>query len=257
MKYSIAKEILDDLKKTSDFVRHYRNNLSEHPLLVKAEESGSEAIIDIIASTLTKATFAIDDAIEKIEKVAELANGELDEEALEEMAAIATEFDKSGDPLLMKQASVLDQILLTIGAPKGAKDAFKLAEDKEIEKLREKYRAEALEKSYKESKVEHDKDNKVSDAAKAISDSIKEYRPLEASLSARTCPDHPGAQMQRVADYTYQCSLDKKVYNYQSGFTTMKGNKVPGTDIAAQTQSLGDRASEHMSFDTRESKLNG
>lgn len=257
MKYSTAKEIIDELQRFSSTIKSYNEDLSNHPLLVKAEESGSEAMTEIVAHALLEATTAIDMAISKIEKVAKLADGELDENALEEMAAIATEFDKSGDPLLMKQASVLDQILLSIGAPKGYKNAFKLAEDKEIEKLREKYRAEALERSYKGPKEEHDKDMKVADSFKAIENSVKEYRPLEAPLSTRTCPDHPGSQMQRVADYTYQCSLDKKVYNYLGGFTTMKGNKIPGGDIATQTQSLGDRAIEHTSFDTRESKLNG
>ena len=97
---------------------------------------------------------------------------------------------------------------------------------------------------------------KVADSIKAIDNSIKEYRPLEAPLSTRTCPDHPGAQIARVGEDTYQCSLDKKVYNYKGGFTTMKGNVIPGGDVSAQTQALGDRAIEHMSFDTRESKLN-
>jgi hypothetical protein len=177
-------------------------------------------------------------------------------ELMNMLVAWASELDKTGDPELIKEASVIDEILLTLAAPKDAKDAFKLAEDQEIERLREKYRSEALDDRYKRPREELQKDLKTADAVKAIENSVKEYRPMEAPLSTRTCPDHPGAQMQRVGDNIYQCSLDKKVYNYRGGFTTMKGNQVPGGDVSEQTQSLGDRAVEHMSFDTRESKLN-
>jgi hypothetical protein len=62
--------------------------------------------------------------------------------------------------------------------------------------------------------------------------------------------------MARIGEATYQCSLDKQVYNYQGGFKTMKGSTVPGGDVSGQTQALNDRPQEHMSFDTRESKLN-
>lgn len=177
-------------------------------------------------------------------------------ELMDMLVTWATELDKTGDQELIKEASVIDEILLTLAAPRDAKEAFKLAEDKEIERLREKYRTEALEDSYKHPREELQKDLKTADAVKAIENSVKEYRPMEAPLSTRTCPDHPGAQMQRIGDTIYQCSLDKKVYNYRGGFTTMKGNKVPGGDVSEQTHSLGDRAFEHMSFDTRESKLN-
>lgn len=256
MKYSIAKEILDDLRTVHEKIMYYRTDLVDHPLLVKAQEAGSEATMEIIAEALYTAASAIGEAFNKIEKVAMPADGEIDEESLEEMVLLAEEFDKSGDPLLMKQASVLDQILLTLAAPRGAKDAFKQAEDKEVNRLRDKYRSSDRDKQYKSVKEEQDKDMKVADAVKAIDNSIKEYRPMEAPLSTRTCPDHPGAQISRVGEDTYQCELDKKVYNYKGGFTTMKGNKIPGGDVSAQTQALGDRAIEHMSFDTRESKLN-
>jgi hypothetical protein len=77
---------------------------------------------------------------------------------------------------------------------------------------------------------------KADEVAKVVDDNIKEYKPLETALKTRTCPDHPGAQMQRLSDDVYQCSLDKKTYDFKSGFTTMKGNKVPGGDVTLQTQ---------------------
>jgi hypothetical protein len=179
-----------------------------------------------------------------------------DSQILEMIAVYAHELDNSGDPELIKEASVLDEILLTLAAPRDAKEVFKASEDKEIEKLKQKYRSEARDKAYTLPKEQLDDDIKTADAAKAIKDSIKEYRPLESALSTRTCPDHPGAQMARIADNMYQCELDKKIYNWDSGFTTMRGDKVPGGSVSNQTQMLGDRAMEHTSFDTRESKLN-
>lgn len=181
-------------------------------------------------------------------------------ESLTEMAAIAAEFDKSGDPMLMKQAQVLDEILLTIGAQKEAVTAAKRAQDEEITRL--KSLAAEKEDSKKDTKDPytvakkfHDKDNHVAEGQAAI-DKVKEFRPMEAPLNTRTCPDHPGAQMARVAENTYQCSLDKGIYNYENGYTTMRGNKVPGGDVSNQTQALHDRPNEFTSFETRESKLN-
>lgn len=173
---------------------------------------------------------------------------------LQAMAILASEFDKSDDPLLMKQAALLDEILLTIGAQKTAVMAARRAQDEEISRL--KALAETKEKDpYTLSKEVHDKSNNVVEAQKAI-DKIKEYRPMEAPLNTRTCPDHPGAQMARIAEHTYQCSLDKSVYNYDTGYTTMKGNNVPGGNVSNQTQSLHDRPNEFTSFETRENKLN-
>lgn len=176
-------------------------------------------------------------------------------ESLTEMATIASEFDKSGNSLLMKQAQVLDEILLTIGAQKAAITAAKHAQDDEIARLKSEAANEENKNLYTIVKKFHDKDNHVAEAQEAIK-KIKEYRPMEASLNTRTCPDHPGAQMARVAEGTYQCSLDKGIYNYESGYTTMNGNKVPGGDVSNQTQFLHDRPNEFTSFETRDSKLN-
>ena len=204
---------------------------------------------------------ACNDIAEYLEKTADAlsvtndVNEGLTEEKLEEIAILANEFDKSGDPLLQKQASVIDEILLTVGAPSGAFANAKRAQDDEIDKIRNKIR-EKEKNPYTFVKEEHDKQNNVDGARKAIDNAVKAYRPQEASLSTRTCPDHPGAQTMRVGVDTYQCELDKGIYNYTTGFTTMKGNKVPGSDVSGQTSSMFDRPNEITSFDTREAKLN-
>lgn len=162
---------------------------------------------------------------------------------LAEMVTIASELDKTGDPILVRQASVLDEILLTIGVDAVTYAKAKGAQDQEIERIKSKQlNSLAADPKY------------IADGQKAI-EKIKEYRPMEANLSTRTCPDHPGAQMARVGDNTFQCSLDKKIYNYQSGYTTLKGNSVPGGDVSNQTQALFDRPNEFTSFETRENKL--
>lgn len=174
-------------------------------------------------------------------------------EHLQNMVVLARELDKTGDPWLMKQAALLDEILLTIGANRAEVAAAKRSQDEEI--LRIKSLANKENDPYTSPKAAHDKFNQVAEAQKAI-DKVKDYRPMEANLSTRTCPDHPGAQMGRIGESTYQCSLDKGIYNYENGYTTMKGNRVPGGDISNQTQGLHDRPNEFTSFDTRESRLN-
>lgn len=224
---------------------------SENEVLVGAENEK----LDIVADALVSAASILRLAAEKIEKKYKLLNSN----TLEEMAVIADEFDKSGDPLLQKQASVIDEILLSVGAGKFAIEKFKQSQDNEVENLRKKYREQALESKYKDVNKAHKEEYRAAsdeDPAKAIEKKVKEYRPLEASLNTRYCPDHPGVQIMRIADSTYQCELDKQIYNYEAGYTTMAGNKVPGTDVSNQTQFLGHRAPEHSNFSTREQALN-
>jgi len=59
----------------------------------------------------------------------------------------------------------------------------------------------------------------------------------EGAITTRYCPDHIGVQAIRVAERTYQCPLDGKVYNYEVGYTNYKGQKVPGGSVANQTPS--------------------
>lgn len=159
--------------------------------------------------------------------------GGLSEDSLDKLAKLASELDSSDDESKQAQASVLDEILLGIGAKKKAvagddyKNPYQLGQSKYVD-----------------------------EAKKAIKDKVKEFRPLEAPLSTRTCPDHPGALLARTEDHVYQCQLDKAYYNYQAGFTTMKGNKVPGGSVQNQTRDFDNPVGENLSFNTRESRLN-
>lgn len=210
-------------------------------LLVLAEQEGT---LPIIAA-------AVVETVEIFRKASEeILEASITPEFLDEVAAIATAMQNSGEPELIKEASMLDELLLTFGTPQAEITKAKSAQDATIEKIK------GQQDPFKKVKEEQDKDNKVEEARKLIADAIKKYRPLEHPLSTRTCPDHPGALMIRVADDVYQCAMDKAIYNYITGFTTMKGEKVPGGDVANQTQALFERPNEHTSFDTREHRLN-
>jgi len=231
----------------------------DNEILVLAEESNNPALLEVVAYNLGYAAESIKNAINDAEHFQDLKKKSeevLTHDKIDELAAFATDLDMSCDEELQSKAAVIDQLLLNMGVKKTFEQVEKSAQEEEIAKLREKYREKSLERPYNFPSEELDRDIKSAEAVKAIKDTIKEYRPMETALSTRYCPDHPGTSVMRVADDTYQCPLDKSIYNYREGFTTMKGNKVPGTDVQNQTQNLGDRNLEEMNFSTRESKLN-
>src|SRR5271165_732149 len=197
---------------------------SENDLLVNAEYN--ENCLEVVAGSLVKAAEAIKAGAEEVSKVE--PEVDITSEKLDELAAVAAAFDESGDELLMKQAGVLDDFLFTFAAPKNAVAAAKQMEDDRIEQLKKKY---------KDPKVKQDEMNKVSDSIKDIekSPSYKKYRVLEAPLSTRVCPEH-FCQIARVGEHRWQCCLDGKIYDYDTGFTTLDGNRVPGGDVSEQTK---------------------
>ena len=200
----------------------------------------------IVASALVQAAQILKSAADEVDVVEPVHSFELTPVTIDEMAAVAESFDASGDPLLQKQAAVLDEILMTIAAPRGAKRAAAEAMDARLEELKKKYQG---------TKEDLDKQISAADSVKKIQDSpyYKQYRILEAPLSTRHCPDHAGVMLARVAENQYQCALDKKVYNYETGYKTEKGNTVPGGSVENQTQPPHNEA--HPIFDTRDSRL--
>lgn len=202
--------------------------------------------LNIVASSCVEAAALLKITAEAVDSIEPPEESNLTPESIDELAHIANAFDASGDPALMKQASVIDELLLTIASPPNALAMAKLSEDNRIDELKKKYNdpSESLRES-----------NKTADSEKAIKNSpmTKEYRIMEAPLSTRTCPDHPGSQIARVGEHMWQCELDKKIYNYDSGFTLNNGSKVPGGDVSNQTKGLNE--SSHTIFDTREQRL--
>lgn len=213
--------------------------------LVLAENN--EATLTVVAEACVEAAQILKLCAETVD-VIEPPVSAVNSETISTLAEIASAFDESGDPELMKNASAIDELLLTIAAPPQWAEQYKEAQESRIDVLKQKY---------DNTKKELHDVLKVSDTKKAIEDSpySKDYRIMEHALSTRTCPDHAGAQMARVGESMYQCDLDKKVYDYRTGYTDEKGDKVPGGDVAAQTPNS--YAEPQSMFDTRETRLNG
>lgn len=215
---------------------------NENDLLINAERD--EKHLMVVAEALSAAAEMLKISADVVKET------EIDvitPEALDEMAALATAFDESGDELLRKQASVLDEILLTFGAEKNAAERMKQAEDDRIEQLKKKY---------KDIHSVNENINKISDSLKLIekAPAYKTHRPLEAPLSSRYCPDHAGIPVIRTGEHEWQCALDKKVYNYDTGFILLDNSKVPGGDVAEQTK-LTPEGGQHVMFQSRSEKL--
>lgn len=83
-------------------------------------------------------------------------------------------------------------------------------------------------------------------------------KPLDKiSLSSRYCPDHRGVQAIRLDDQTYQCPIDGKMYNYETGYTDYDGQRVPGGSIAAQTPTTSNYGGIPIQvYDSRSNVLN-
>lgn len=230
---------LEELKKTFQD--------PDFPILQLAEEIDSR-MLNEVARLLSRFVEEINYAEEHIEAwfgKLQLENDSI--QNLEATAALANEFDASGDPFLKQQAQILDKAL------------FVLAESSsELTAEQKKYRDRNFNDAYNLPREELAKSFRIAETKKALENAKpKVYRPNEASLSTRHCPDHPGVAFLRVADYVYQCSLDHKIYDFKDGFSTLKGNAVPGGSVSNQWNDTNAHHAGQMGFETRESKTKG
>jgi len=214
----------------------------DNEALMLAEDN--EECANIVAENCVLAAALLKNAADQVEEL-EPVTSKITPESIEELAKISEAFDKSGDKSLKKQASVIDELLLSIAAPPDGLNQIKKLQDARISELKKKYN---------ESKNKSNSLNKVVESEKAIakSDMTKAYNILEAPLSSRYCPDHAGVQIARVGEHVWQCELDKKTYDFEKGFTLNNGNKVPGSTISAN---LDDDVKAQPLFDTRYDRL--
>jgi hypothetical protein len=203
----------------------------------------------VLVQAVAEASSQIENLAEKIGNDPKITSKQLDE-----IAALAQSFDESGEPFLQKQASVLDELLLTIAAPKSAIAQAKKAEEDEVNRLRDKYRKSRADECYEFPKESLDKQNQVKETAAAV-DKVKRFAPLEAPLSTRYAPDYPGNMMTRINDHVYQDPMTGKIYDFKAGYRTNKGNEVPGTAVENQIPDLGTVQEGHTMFSTRESLM--
>jgi hypothetical protein len=207
-----------------------------------------EDSMKIVAENCALAAALLKNAADEVSEIEPQEESKITAESLDGIANLAAAFDASGDPELKKQASVLDELLLSIASPPNA-----YAERKDLQEQR----LVELKKKYQDPSKELYKTNKIADSEKNINKSnmTKTYDILEAPLSSRYCPDHPGVQIARVGEHMWQCELDKKSYNFETGFELNNGAKVPGGDVSQQTQVLN--IPYQAVFDTREGRLSG
>lgn len=215
---------------------------SDNEILVQADHN-EESLKIVVASCLEAAQTlrSAADAVDAVE-----VEPQITPESIETVAALADALDSSDDPELKKQASVLDELLLSIAAPPNAYAARKDLQEQRLIDLKKKYEGP---------REELHKVNMIDRSEKAIekSEMTKRMNILEAPLSSRYCPDHPGVQIARVGEHMWQCEMDKKTYNFETGFDLNNGTKVPGGDVSQQTQGLN--TPFHAIFDTREGRL--
>lgn len=232
--------------KTSDKLKSVIGWLEnpDNELVVSAEKSGDEIKLHLVASGLVEAAEALKLYADKIEQI-ENAEPMVNEQTLDSLAEIAEEFDK--DPELQSYASALDELLITIAAPKNWQEARQKLEDNRLDELKRKYH---------ETKEKLDDKNKTAGVEKDLekSDKMKPVRVLSEPLDTRYCPDHPGAQILRIGERTFQCSMDGKVYSYLDGFEKLDGKKVPGSSVENQSSVLDNVIPQIFDFSTRQDR---
>lgn len=184
--------------------------------------------LEVVAKSCAEAAFILKQAAEEVDALEPEQESSLTEDSIDDLGALASVLDTSGDPDLMKQASVIDELLRTISAEKNIKQKL-LAQSKET--------ADKNKEKFKSVTDELKASNKISESEEAIKKSpvYDVYNVLEAPLSTRYCPDHAGVSVSRVGEQQWQCSLDGKVYDFNAGFTLATGKKVPGSSVANQT----------------------
>ena len=218
----------------------------ENEALLLAEYD--EQCLDVVADTCASAASILRLGAAQANLIEPAEEINLTPEKLDHLNQIITAFDSSGDADLQKTASVMDELLRTISSPPDWVRNHKQAQAD---------RLDVLKRDYERVNKELDKFNGVKESAKAIEKSpfFEEVRIMDHALNTRTCPDHPGAQMARVGEAMWQCSLDKKVFNYTSGYTTERGEKVPGQYVSNMPHEFDNHP--RSMFDTREDRLMG
>lgn len=235
----------------SKSLKKLAESLEQNADSVLAEAEGDPALFAAVAEVVANSVLHLERAAEKFRGT----EPEVSVETLETIAQLASALDESDDEKLQKKAELLDELLVTISAPKNAVTQAKARNEKELNRLREEYRAKAREDLYKQRGERLDNMHEKQAVRDKVKNQVKDFRPMEAPLQSRYCPDHPGVGMIRVADRVFQCALDKKIYNYEAGYTTQKGNRIPGTSVERQVHDWGEYEPGHAVFDTRQNMM--
>ena len=218
---------------------------SENEALLLAEHD--ENCLNATADVCLKAADILKQGALEIDKIEPIEDSKLTPEALDQLSEFVVALDNSNDKELQRTASLIDELLVTIATPPNWYSNYKKAESDRLDELK---------KRYTDIKKQLDEQIGVKESAKAIDKSpfFKEFRIMEHALSTRYCPDHPAVPIARTSSSgsSWQCDLDKKLYDFEAGYTTIKGEKVPGGSV---TQQFETHESPQNIFDDRESRL--
>lgn len=208
-----------------------------------------DASLKIVAESCLQAAEILKIASQELEEIEPPVESLLTPENIQEIATLASALDGSGDKKLIRQASVLDELLMTIAADPKESERYQRKEDQRIIDLKKKY---------DEPRKELNKMNGIEESLKAIDKSGYTKQPVIEShpLNSRYCPDHFGAQLHRIGDHLDKCSLDGKVYDYENGYTLLDGTKVKGGLVSNQTISNLE-VPFYSIFDDRQGRLSG
>ena len=221
------------------------NSDNEAVLLAEHDDGCLEATAEVClnAARVLRAGAERVDALEPVQ-----ATEAVSHESLDSLAELAAALDSSEDPALRSTASVIDELLITVAA--SAEEVAKLrdAQSKKIDLIKQNYGQPRLDIA------ESDKHASTGKAIEKSEIGGKKYISMESPMSTRTCPDHFGTPVSRVGEDTYACPLDNKVYDFKTGFTNMKGDEIPGGNVANQTQ-LQLNETGNAVFDDREGRL--
>ena len=184
----------------------------DNKTLVSAEDEELDKTAEMLVRAASYLRLAADEIGEIVPEPDTITH-----EKLDEMALAATILEQSDNPILQKQAAVIDDLLITLASPK---NAFLFSQADHNDRISE------LKKKYQEGRErQHEMDGTGKEAVSAIEkspvykqyDDPKNLRPLQSILSQRTCIDHPGVPVSRTGENEVTCSMDHKIYNYSEG----------------------------------------
>lgn len=172
----------------------------------------------LAAAILRKAAFDI----QLISNIADTNKYEYDmSDALKNLESLANELDSSDDPELVKKASLIDEILITLSSSVDEQEKFKKAMDKKINDIKKRHK--------------DPKPNKVGEKVASIDDTEgNKYRPLQAPLSSRHVPGMAGVMLARISDGLYYNIETGEQIDFNNGYK-LNGKTVPGTSVENQT----------------------
>ena len=98
-----------------------------------------EECATVVAESCVLAAQLLKTAADQVDLMEPPTESLITSESIDELATLAAALDSSGDPQLKKQASVLDELLLSIAAPPNAYAERKDLQEQRLIELRKKY----------------------------------------------------------------------------------------------------------------------